>query len=114
MPESRSRSRKRKAAASAAKTDSHDTDKDVQSYSCSMPAREERYVPRFSSATKRARTVSSLPRSQPALGDTVNSDKISTALENEEEQTVDNNKADDATSADKEVKYMCAMDKYCV
>ena len=97
MPESRSRSRKRKAAAaaSAAKASSRDVDKDAQ---LQTSVKEERYVPRFGSATKRARTgTASLSSSQPPPSGT---DNRFTAHESEEQVMEKNDKTEDAALAE--------------
>ena len=93
MPEGRSRSRKRKAApaSSAAKTGSRDADKDAQPQAS---VREERYVPRFGSATKRARTAS-MSSSQPPPAAEGAADNRFTPHESEEQVVEESNKTED-------------------
>ena len=106
MPEGRSRSRKRKAAtaASAAKTGSHDADKDAQPQAS---AREERYVPRFGSATKRVRTAS-ISSSQPPLA-MGGFDNRSTPHESKEQVVEESNNTEDTPLSCGEVYKLACM-----
>lgn len=119
MPESRSRSRKRKAATTAAKAGGRGADRDAQSQSCAA-AGEERYVPRFGSTTKRARTAGTVSNSQPMPTSSVCSDKMTgsaarSTIENGEKVEENDNKTANAAQADEEV--VCTMnfiEQFCV